>query len=96
MMCQMIGRPPISTIGFGLISVSSRNRVPRPPHRMTTSRVGDRRRFLPLATRVARFGNAYHDWLLLDRGHFFGNSSGLRSLHHAGSHVLTSAHSIGK
>src|SRR5689334_10176007 len=36
MMCHRIGRPPISTIGFGRNSVSSRNRVPSPPHRMTT------------------------------------------------------------
>ena len=37
MMCQRIGRPPISTIGFGRISVSSVSRVPIPPanvHRM--------------------------------------------------------------
>src|SRR6185503_5886076 len=36
MMCHRIGRPPISTIGLGRNSVSSRNRVPSPPHRMTT------------------------------------------------------------
>ena len=30
-MCQIIGLPPTSTIGFGLNSVSSRKRVPRPP-----------------------------------------------------------------
>ena len=36
MMCQRIGRPPISTIGFGRVSVSSVNRVPRPPAKMTT------------------------------------------------------------
>src|SRR3984893_16879449 len=36
MMCQRIGWPPISTIGFGLTSVSSERRVPRPPARMTT------------------------------------------------------------
>ncbi len=35
MMCHRIGRPPISTIGFGLRSVSSPMRVPRPPARMT-------------------------------------------------------------
>src|SRR4051812_25377726 len=35
-MCQRIGRPPISTIGFGLKSVSSRKRVPRPPARIAT------------------------------------------------------------
>src|SRR5262245_14984179 len=34
-MCQRIGRPPISTIGLGLISVSSLSRVPSPPARMT-------------------------------------------------------------
>ena len=35
MMCQRIGLPPISTIGFGRTSVSSLIRVPRPPARMT-------------------------------------------------------------
>src|SRR5215467_14783977 len=35
MMCQRIGRPPISTIGFGLVEVSSDNRVPRPPASIT-------------------------------------------------------------
>ena len=34
--CQRIGRPPISTSGFGIVWVSSRSRVPRPPQRMTT------------------------------------------------------------
>src|ERR1035441_7154683 len=36
MMCQRIGRPPTSTMGFGRNSVSSRRRVPKPPHKMTT------------------------------------------------------------
>src|SRR2546423_10877112 len=36
MMCQRIGRSPISTIGFGRVSVSSASRVPRPPARITT------------------------------------------------------------
>src|SRR6516162_6817926 len=36
MMCQRIGRPPTSTNGFGRYSVSSRRRVPWPPHKMTT------------------------------------------------------------
>jgi hypothetical protein len=31
-----MGLPPISTIGFGLYSVSSRSRVPFPPHQITT------------------------------------------------------------
>ncbi len=31
MMCQMIGLPPISTMGFGLMVVSSDRRVPNPP-----------------------------------------------------------------
>jgi hypothetical protein len=35
MMCQRIGIPPISTIGFGLIEVSSEIRVPSPPARIT-------------------------------------------------------------
>src|SRR5919112_1656984 len=36
MMCQRIGRSPISTIGLGRDAVSSDSRVPRPPARMTT------------------------------------------------------------
>src|SRR5579859_1742218 len=36
MMCQSSGRPPICTIGFGRYSVSSRNRVPIPPAKITT------------------------------------------------------------
>src|SRR5262249_48027306 len=36
MMCQRIGRLPISTIGLGLISVSSASRVPKPPASITT------------------------------------------------------------
>ncbi len=35
MMCQRIGLPPISTIGFGRSTVSSANRVPRPPASIT-------------------------------------------------------------
>src|SRR5215470_10435066 len=35
MMCHRIGRPPISTIGFGLTAVSSASRVPRPPAKIT-------------------------------------------------------------
>ena len=35
MMCQRIGLPPISTIGFGLTAVSSESLVPSPPARMT-------------------------------------------------------------
>src|SRR5215212_5031579 len=35
MMCQRIGRPPISTIGFGRTVLSSEIRVPKPPARMT-------------------------------------------------------------
>src|SRR3954465_3251577 len=36
MMCQSIGRPPTSTMGLGRYSVSSRMRVPMPPHSSTT------------------------------------------------------------
>src|SRR6266849_8797537 len=36
MICQISGFPPISTIGLGLISVSSARRVPMPPAKMTT------------------------------------------------------------
>src|ERR1022692_1847359 len=45
MMCHRMGRPPISTIGLGRNSVSSRRRVPKPPHRTTTFISG----FLPPA-----------------------------------------------
>src|SRR5215208_3317793 len=38
MICHKIGRPPISTIGFGFTSVSSERRVPSPPARITTFR----------------------------------------------------------
>src|SRR3954447_10131421 len=36
MMCHRIGRPPISTIGFGLTSVSSARREPTPPASIST------------------------------------------------------------
>src|SRR6266700_5943747 len=36
MMCQRIGRPPTSTIGFGRTVVSSARRVPRPPAKIMT------------------------------------------------------------
>jgi len=36
MICQRIGRPPISIIGLGLKADSSDMRVPKPPARMTT------------------------------------------------------------
>src|ERR1700682_920726 len=36
MMFHRMGLPPISTIGLGRNSVSSRRRVPNPPHRTTT------------------------------------------------------------
>src|SRR6185369_2289296 len=36
MICQRIGLPPISTIGFGRTTVSSLRRVPSPPARITT------------------------------------------------------------
>src|SRR5690606_25641598 len=35
MMCQRIGLPPTSTIGFGRNVVSSAKRVPKPPARIT-------------------------------------------------------------
>src|SRR5438874_2031860 len=35
MMCQRMGFPPISTMGFGLTAVSSVRRVPTPPARIT-------------------------------------------------------------
>src|SRR5262245_30958852 len=48
-MCQRIGRPPISTIGFGRTSVSSERRVPRPPARTTTFMRG----FWPIRARAS-------------------------------------------
>src|SRR3954447_14629238 len=39
MTCQTIGRPPISTSAFGITSVRSRRRVPRPPQRIRTGGV---------------------------------------------------------
>src|SRR6202012_1114883 len=35
MRCQMIGRPPISTIGLGRTAVSSPSRLPSPPAKIT-------------------------------------------------------------
>src|ERR1700749_5020834 len=35
-MCHKIGRPPISTIGLGLVALSLIMRVPNPPARITT------------------------------------------------------------
>ena len=36
MMCQRIGFPPISIIGFGMRCVSSPMRTPSPPQKITT------------------------------------------------------------
>src|SRR5579871_728525 len=36
MMCQRMGRLPIGAIGLGMTSLTSRKRVPRPPHRIAT------------------------------------------------------------
>src|ERR1035438_6975535 len=36
MMCHKIGRLPISAIGLGRTSLTSRKRMPRPPHRIAT------------------------------------------------------------
>src|SRR6185437_10832271 len=36
MMCQRMGRLPIGAIGLGITSLTSRKRVPRPPHRIAT------------------------------------------------------------
>jgi hypothetical protein len=35
-MCHKIGLDPISTIGFGLVAVSSESLVPNPPANITT------------------------------------------------------------
>jgi hypothetical protein len=49
MMCQRIGRPPISTIGFGFREVSSDRREPSPPARMSTFIIYELHEFLLLA-----------------------------------------------
>src|SRR5215510_652844 len=36
MMCQRIGRYPMFTIGLGIVSENSRNRIPWPPQKRTT------------------------------------------------------------
>src|SRR2546423_11900004 len=36
MTCQRIGRYPMGTIGLGVFSAYSRNRIPRPPQKRTT------------------------------------------------------------
>src|SRR5215211_7430429 len=36
MMCQRIGRPPIGTMGFGMLGAASAIRRPAPPQKMTT------------------------------------------------------------
>ena len=41
MMCQRIGLPPISIIGFGRTAVSSLMRVPTPPARITAFTGGE-------------------------------------------------------
>src|SRR6185437_1530503 len=41
MMCQRMGRLPIGAIGFGMTSLTSRKRVPRPPHKIATFIVCD-------------------------------------------------------
>ena len=41
MMCHSIGRPPISTIGFGRTVVSSESLVPSPPARITVFMTAD-------------------------------------------------------
>ena len=41
MMCQRIGRLPIGAIGLGMTSLTSRKRVPRPPHKIATFIVSD-------------------------------------------------------
>src|SRR5687767_2292983 len=49
MMCQRIGSPPISTMGLGLVWVSSDRRVPSPPARITVRINGSRRGSPPQA-----------------------------------------------
>src|SRR6187399_3231783 len=54
MMCQTIGRPPISTSALGLTSVCSDRRVPAPPQRITT---GTRPSGMAQVLRVPRHGS---------------------------------------
>src|SRR3954447_689637 len=74
MMCQRIGLPPISIIGFGFSGVSSPRRAPRPPARITAFTPGR----VVCAANVARSAlitgitgqdGSYLAELLLDRGY---------------------------
>src|SRR4051794_39145141 len=65
MTCQMIGRPPISIIGFGRRCDSSAMRVPRPPARMTAFML--RLRSAPLEEAFGPVGDAFADLALIER-----------------------------
>jgi hypothetical protein len=54
MMCQRIGLPPISTIGLGRVEVSSLNREPRPPAKITAFTRGEAIERLPTAPPAIR------------------------------------------
>ena len=53
MMCQRIGRPPISIIGFGRSWLSSEMRVPSPPASITT--------LVILSPGLARLAQLFHE-----------------------------------
>src|SRR5437870_1192112 len=80
MMCQRIGRSPTSTKGLGRYSVSSRSRVPCPPHKITvfilkldfqavesTNDTGDLTIDIIFQKRVAR-----SEWIKVGRDNLFG------------------------
>ncbi len=68
-MCQSIGLSSIKTIGFGLCSVSSESRVPRPPARMMT--------FIAVWYWLIHL-EASIDWVIHKRGLLFNNGFNLR------------------
>src|SRR5262249_17102039 len=60
MMCQRIGRPPMSIIGFGTRRVSSPMRTPNPPQKITT--------FIRKELRMARKGRQLAIWPVSQHG----------------------------
>src|SRR3954470_18678513 len=63
MMCQRIGRAPISTSGLGIDCVCSCSRVPRPPQRITTFTPGTLvAQYLPESSHLARVDEVRSAW----------------------------------
>src|ERR1017187_475768 len=67
MMCHRMGRPPTSTMGLGRNSVSSRSRVPKPPHRITT--------FTTIGPPATTGALSFLRW----KGNYSGDTTGLLS-----------------